>query len=307
MNNVMQLVDNQSNSFDNVTFYGESGYLRLLEHVIENGVPAPDRTGVGVIKTFNHQLVYNIGIGEFPFSTVRPAPLRLAFEEFWFFLRGHTDTKLLEEKGINFWKGNTSREFLNNRGLSELPEGNMGKAYGYQFRYFNDVHDQLEELIDTIRNDPYSRRMLQTFWNPSQSKDMALTPCWHSHQFVVIPDSNGDLTLNLKVYNRSLDLLFGANFAMQQYALYMMCIAELGNFKCGKIVFDLSDVHLYNNQIAYASEVLTRDMGVSGTVEILKEIRNIDDLLNLQWEDIHVDGLIVNDKPFNTKRPSMAV
>lgn len=292
-----------------IVFYGEEGYVNLMKHVLANGKATPDRTGVGVIKTFNHQIIFDMSKAEFPFSTIRPAPLRLAFEEFWMFLRGIVDTKVLEEKGINFWKGNTSREFLDSRGLTTLPEGNMGKAYGYQLRNFNgDNHDQLTELTETLVNDPFSRRMLQTMWNPAQSSDMALTPCWHSHLFNVVPDeSTGALTLNLKVFNRSLDLLFGCTFAMQQYALYMMCIAEISNLKCGTIIFDLSDVHVYNNQIDYATELVSRDLGTPGTVQINKQLNTLDDVLSLAWEDIEVNDLIVNTTPFTNARPPMAV
>lgn len=287
--------------------YGERGYLTILEHTLRDGVDTPDRTGVGCRKTFNHQIIYDMGKGDFPFSTIRPAPLRMAFEEFWMFMRGETNTKVLEEKGINFWKGNTSREFLDKRGLSHLPEGDMGLAYGYQWRNFGDTCDQLKETVDTLINDPYSRRMYTTFWNPSQSKDMALTPCWHSHLFNVMPNNDGTLTLNMKVYNRSLDAAFGAQFAMQQYALYMMCMASIANMHLGEIVFDLSDVHVYHNQFDFVEEILTRDFGVPGTVKFSKSIRNIDDMLSLTWDDINVEGLNVNTTPFTTPRPPMAV
>ncbi len=292
---------------NNVVFYGERGFIDLFKYLLANGVETPDRTGVGVIKTFNHQIIFDLGNGEFPFSTIRPAPLRLAFEEFWMFLRGQTDTKILEAKGINFWKGNTSREFLDGRGLTDEPEGSMGKAYGYQLRNFSDTHDQLTELTQTLADDPFSRRMLQTMWNPSQSKDMALTPCWHSHLFNVVPDGDGSLTLNMKVFNRSLDLLFGATFAMQQYALYMMCMAEISGMKCGQIVFDLSDVHLYNNQLTYAHELVEREFGRPGFVEINKKLETLEDVLSLQWEDIIINDLEVNTTPFKTPRPTMAV
>lgn len=291
----------------NKIWYSERGYNDMLKYTLTHGVGVPDRTGVGCIKTFNHQVIYDVGNGEFPFSTNRPAPLRMAFEEFWFFMRGQTDTKILEEKGINFWKGNTSRQFLNNRGLVEEPEGSMGKAYGYQWRNYSEMVDQLRETVYTLKNDPFSRRIYTTFWNPAQSHDMALTPCWHSHLFNVHPDHDGILVLNMKVYNRSLDSVFGYAFAVQQYALYMMCMAELTGMKLGQIVFDLADVHVYENQIYYANEIISRDFGKPGTIHIEKDIKTIDDMVNLQWGDIHIDGLEVNKKPFAMKRPPMAV
>jgi len=287
-------------------YFGEQGYIDLLKDVLVNGVKTQDRTGVGCIKVFDRKLVWNVG-EQFPFSTFRSAPLRMAFEEFWMFMRGETQTKYLESKKINFWKGNTSREFLDNRGLIDVPEGDMGKAYGYQWRSYNDILDQLALTYDTLKNDPYSRRIYTTFWNPVQSKDMALTPCWHSHQFIVIPEKDGSLTLNLKLFSRSLDLAFGESFARQQYALYLMCMAKLMNMNVGYMSCDLTDVHIYNNQIEFVKEMVDRDLGKAGTIIINKELNVLDDMIELKWEDIEVDGLDVNTIPFITERPPMAV
>lgn len=291
----------------NQIWHGEKGYIDMIRYTLNHGVGVPDRTGVGCIKTFNHQVIYDMGNGEFPSSTIRPAPLRMAFEEFWFFMRGETNTKKLEDKKVHFWNGNTTREFLDNRGLADEPEGSMGKAYGYQWRKYNDSHDQLKEVVDTLLDDPFSRRLYTTFWNPSQSHEMALTPCWHSHLFNVYPNEDGELVLNMKVYNRSLDSVFGYSFAVQQYALYMMCIAELTHMKLGQIVFDLADVHIYENQIYYANELIGREFGEHGMVIVEKDIVTLDDMINLEWDDITVEDQEVNRKPFSMKRPPMAV
>lgn len=287
-------------------YFGEQGYIDLLKDVLENGVETKDRTGIGCIKVFDRKLIWNVG-EQFPFSTFRPAPLRMAFEEFWMFMRGETQTKYLEAKKINFWKGNTSREFLDSRGLKYLPEGDMGKAYGYQWRKYDDILDQLELTYETLKNDPFSRRIYTTFWNPVQSKDMALTPCWHSHQFIVIPEKDGTHTLNLKLFSRSLDLAFGESFARQQYALYLMCMAKLLNMNVGYMSCDLTDVHIYKNQIAFVKEMVNRDLGKVGTVTINKNLDTLDDMVELEWDDIEVDGLEVNKEPFKTERPPMAV
>lgn len=287
-------------------YHGEEGFIDLLRDVLKNGVETSDRTGIGCIKVFDRKLIWNVG-QEFPFSTFRPAPLRMAFEEFWMFMRGETQTKILEEKGIYFWKGNTSRDFLDKRGLYETPEGDMGKAYGYQWRNYNGFIDQLSVTCDTLINDPFSRRMYTTFWNPSQSNEMALTPCWHSHQFVVMPEKDGSLTLNLKMFSRSLDITFGESFARQQYALYLICMAKLTGMNVGYMSCDLTDVHIYLNQIEYVDEMIQRDMGKNGSLNILKEISTKNDMLALEWDDIEVHGLEVNKEPFKTPRPPMAV
>lgn len=290
-----------------VVYYGEQGYINLVKDVLENGVKTPDRTGVGCYKVFDRKLVWNVG-KQFPFSTFRPAPLSMAFKEFWFFMKGLTDTTILYNQGVKFWEGNTSREFLDNRGLKHLKEGDMGKAYGYQWRNFSDEFDQLMETSKTLLNDPYSRRMLTTFWNPSQSDEMALTPCWHSHQFVCVPEKDGSITLNLKVMNRSLDVVFGESFARQQYALYLMCMAKLANMNVGYMSCDLTDIHIYENQLEFAREMVDRDLGVAGDVTINKELNTIFDVIGLEWDDIEVsDSLYVNKTDFKTKRPKMAV
>ena len=295
--------------FNGKTYYGEVGYLQMMGDVLARGADVPDRTGVGSRAMFDAKLIFPAGV--FPFSTVRSAPLWMAFEEFWMFMRGETQTKALEAKGIRFWKGNTSREFLDKRGLSHLDEGDMGMAYGFQWRGYNrelseHVIDQLKETIDTLKKDPYSRRIYTTLWNPSASKFMALTPCWHSHQFVVLPDENGEKVLHMKLLNRSLDTLFGLQFAVQQYKLYQMAVAKMLGFKCGALSCDLTQFHLYQNQFEYAAETLTRDLGVAGEVEITKELNSLEDMLAMTWEDIRVTGLEVNDKPYVAKRPPMA-
>jgi thymidylate synthase len=295
------------------TYYGEAGYLLMMKDVLQNGVDVPDRTGVGSRAMFDAKVIYQPG--EFPFSTVRPAGLKLAYEEFWsMMLQGITQTKVLEEKGIYFWQGNTTREFLDSRGLTDLEEGDMGQAYGHQWRRFNDelahsardVVDQLEQTVDTLKKDIYSRRLYTTLWNPSASQYMALTPCWHSHQFVALPDETGEPVLHLKLFNRSLDSVFGFQFAVQQYKLYQMAIAQLVGVKCGALICDLSQVHIYQNQMAYAKELLTRDLGTPGEVRIEKALNTLDDLLSIKWEDIKIEGLIVNKDKFVTPRPEMA-
>ncbi len=297
--------------FNGKVYEGEVGYLHMIQDILRLGASVPDRTGVGSIALFDAKVIYREG--EFPFSTVRPAPLRMAFEEFWFMMNGKTQTKELEEKGIGFWKGNTSREFLDNRGLTETDEGDMGLAYGSQWRSFNkdladsalDIVDQLVQVYEGLKNDPYGRRHLTTFWNPSASRFMALTPCWYDHQFVVLPNIQGEDTLHLKVHNRSLDSVFGFQFAVQQYRLYQMCMAQLLGMKVGVLSNDLTQIHIYNNQIEYAEEMLERELGKSGQVSV-PEISSLEEMLNLKWEDFEVVGLEVNTKPFKTPRPPMA-
>ncbi len=291
-------------------YFQEGGYKRLIEDVLKSGEEQTDRTGVGTVSVFDAKVVYienTFGC----FSTIKPASLRMAFEELWFFLRGETDTKKLEAKGINFWKGNTSRKFLDKRGLVYLPEGDLGGAYSLQFRhaganvsddYYIRGIDQLEKLIGDLKSDPYSRRLMIDLWAPAEQHAMCLTPCWFNFQVVVIGDY-----LHLKLRNRSLDSIFGYSFAVQQYRLLQLCLCKMFGYKLGRLSADLSHVHIYNNQIEYAKELVTRKLGRQGEVIINKELNTLEDLLSLEWEDFEVVGLEINNSPFITPRPEMAV
>ncbi len=287
-------------------YYGEAGYIELIKDILEDGQEQSDRTGVGTISIFDAKVIYEedtFGC----FSTIKPASLRLAFEELWFFLNGKRDTKELEAKGVNFWRENTSREFLNKRGLSYLPEGDLGAAYSKQFRDFGGYTDwggidQLANLIQDLKKDPYSRRLMIDLWNPAEHEDMPLTPCWFNFQVVVIGEY-----LHLKLRNRSLDAIFGFSFAVQQYRLLQHCLCQMFGYKLGRLSADLSHVHIYKNQIEYAKELVERDLGVQGFVKLNKKIETLNDLIGLQWEDFSIHDLFVNTKEFKTPRPPMSV
>lgn len=291
-------------------YYGEKGYIELIRDVLNNGEKQTDRTGVGTYSIFDAKVVYPEDTFAC-FSTIKPAALRMAFEELWFFLRGETDTKKLEAKGINFWRGNTSREFLDKRGLYHLPEGSLGLAYSKQFREYGTASvedcnrigvDQLSDLIDNLRKEPTSRRLMIDLWNPLEQADMCLTPCWFNFQVVVIGDY-----LHMKLRNRSLDSVFGFSFAVQQYRLLQLCLCEMFGYRLGRLSADLSHVHIYTNQVEYARELVERSLGKQGEVVLNKKISSLQDLLSLQWEDFNVIGLEVNKTPFTTPRPDMAV
>jgi thymidylate synthase len=288
------------------TYYGETGYIRLLKDVLMFGESQVDRTRVGTLSLFDAKIIYTEE--DFNcFSTVRNCPLKFSFHELWFFLRGETDTKKLEAKGINFWKPQTSREFLDKRGLGHLQEGNLGVAYSKQFRDYGGAYgatgeDQLSVLLDTLTSDPFSRRMMVDLWNPAEHHLMPLTPCWFNFQVVVIGDY-----LHMKLRNRSLDAIFGFSFAVQQYRLLQFCLCEMFGYKLGRLSADLSHVHIYNNQIDYAYELVERSLGVQGELILTKELNNLDDLLSLDWGDFEVADLQVNNTPFSTPKPTMAV
>lgn len=291
-------------------YLGEGGYLSLLKDVATNGSDIPDRTGVGCRALFDAKLIWNEG--EFPFFTHRPVFQRPAFEEFWFMLRGKTQTKELEQIGVNFWKGNTSREFLDARGLTDLPEGDMGQAYGYQWRNFSGTtdtlgFDQFNNLINGLKNEKYGRRHLVSLWNPKQSEDMALTPCWWSSQFIVLPSEDGDV-LHMKLFNRSVDLPFGLVYAVQQYRMFQMALCKMFGFKLGRMSCDMSHIHIYQNQMDWVEELLEREYQPThqNTIGLTSDVKTSEDLLNLTFDSWIINYSDYNKEAFKTPKPEMA-
>lgn len=276
--------------------------------------PQEARSNVGytTIKPF----MSTISGDSFPFITCVNTPVRLAFEELWWMLRGGSNSKDLEEKGVNFWKGNTSRGFLDSRGLFHLPEGSMGTSYGYQWRKSGGGYDQLLKLFEGLWKDPFSRRHIVTLWNPYELQGMPLTPCWHTSQWWVSRDRDGKKELNLHLQNRSLDVLFGMNYAVSQYRLLQATIATLMGVKLGEMSFHSTIPHLYDNQVEYAKEVAERDgllweKEVAPTIDILLDpeesyLEALLKLLDMEWgKEVVLEGYKSNTEPFENERPQM--
>lgn len=301
--------------------------LDLLKDIIDNGVDKPDRTGIGSRAVFGRMLRWDLADG-FPLQTTRKVPLRIAFEETMFFLRGETNTKLLEEKKINIWKGNTSREFLDARGLNHLPEGDMGKGYGYQWRHWETMKskmvwnwgseenievvkrgkevDQIADLLSGIKKDPYGRRHVVTGWNPGQLHEMALPPCHMLHMYAVEADFNvGMGRLNNSFVMRSNDVPFGLPFNIAAYALINHIFAKHLGMIPGDLVYFGWDVHIYQNQMDMVNEMLERQPRALPQLIIKKDLPTFDDILNLQWEDIELIGY--DPYPDVTNKPPMAI
>lgn len=286
----------------------------LLQDILDNGVDKPDRTGVGSRAVFGRLLRWDLAQG-FPIITTRKVPLRMAFEETMFFLRGHTQTKLLEEKNINIWKGNTSREFLDNRGLPDLPEGDMGKGYGFQWRHWENVNpdhtdemietDQIKDLLEGIKKDPLGRRHVVTGWNPGQLHEMALPPCHMLQMHSVEGDFTvGDGKLHTCFVMRSNDVPYGLPFNIMSYALINHIFAKHLGLQPGELVYMGWDVHIYQNQMNLVQEQLTREPKTLPFINIKKDLPTLDDILELEWSDIELIGY--DPHPDIADKPSMA-
>lgn len=281
-----------------------NNYQELLRDVMENGIDKGDRTGVGTRSVFGRTLRWDLSKG-FPALTTRQVPFRIAFEETMMFLRGVTDTTTLEDKDINIWKGNTSREFLDNAGLADLPVGSLGKGYPHQWRNFggelgqNDGVDQIREVVEGLVKDPDSRRHLVLAWNPSQLRETPLPPCHVMHQYVV---NNGRLDSCFVM--RSNDVPYGLPVNIMGYALINHLFAKLAGLQTGELVYFGADVHIYQNQMDLVNEQLEREPYELPTLSIKKGIKTFEDMLNLEFEDVEL--LNYKNHGHTQSRPPMA-
>lgn len=275
---------------------GEVQYLQLINEVRNNGIIKHGRNGKTRSSFINH-LCFDLKKG-FPLLTTKKMFTRGIIEELLFFIRGETDTKKLEAKNINIWKGNTNREFLDKIGMTERKEGIMGCMYGYQWRYFNAKYDentgkplekgidQFRYIIDTIRNDPDSRRILMTDFNPSQVGTGVLFPC-HSivNQFYVVDDH-----LDMFCYIRSSDMFLGLPFNIAMSALLLTIIAKLCDLKPNNLHITLGDSHLYEQHLEFVDIQVSRRPYTFPTLQINRDLQHIEDLEKLTVEDFIIEN-----------------
>lgn len=285
----------------------EYKYLHLLEDIMEYGIQKGDRTGVGTKSIFGTQLKFDLTKG-FPLLTTKKTFLRGIFEELMWFIRGETDSKLLEEKKVNIWKGNTTREFLDNRGLNSYPEGLAGPIYGFQWRNFNGTYrvarssmeatrgkefiftqtngvDQLANVVNTIKTNPNDRRMIISAWNPQQIELMTLPPCHILIQFQV-----SDGKLNCSFTMRSTDVFLGLPFNIASYALLTHMVASITGYDVGTLTYNGGDTHIYNNHFEQVKEQISRTPFQFPTFKITKKVSSLDDLETLDYGDIVIDN-----------------
>lgn len=288
-------------------------YIDLLKKILEDGQEKSDRTGVGTLSIFGHQMRFDLTKG-FPLLTTKKMFWRGIVEELLWFIRGETNSKILEDKGVNIWKGNTSADFLKKRGLANYPDGEAGPIYGHQLRNFNgdfvalrghiyksdDGVDQLTQLVEGLMSNPHSRRHIITLWNPSQVDDMALPPC---HGLVVQFYVDNSDKLSCFMHQRSVDNLLGLPFNIASYSLFVHLIAKLTGYKAGEFIWSGGDTHIYLNHLDAVKEQILRDPYESPSLIIKKDIQNISDLEQLQYEDLE----LVNYKFYPPIKARMAI
>jgi len=272
----------------------ELQYLGLITKVLEKGASRGDRTGTGTLSLFGAQMRFSLKDGTFPLLTTKKVFYRGIAEELFWFIRGSTSAKELQDKNVRIWDGNSSREYLDSIGLSHRAEGDLGPVYGFQWRHFGaeytDMHadysgqgvDQLAEVIQRIKTKPTDRRIIMCAWNPADLSKMALPPCHCLVQFYV-----ADGQLSCQLYQRSADLGLGVPFNIASYALLTVMLAHVTGLQPGEFIHTLGDAHVYNNHVEALKEQLKREPRPFPKIKVLRKVENIEDF---KFEDFEVTG-----------------
>ncbi len=246
-------------------------YHDLMRHVLKEGVQKGDRTGTGTKSVFGYQMRFNLSEG-FPMVTTKKLHLKSIIYELLWFLNGDTNIKYLQDNGVRIW----------NEWADE--NGNLGPVYGHQWRNWNSEEiDQIKDIIDTLKNNPNSRRMLVSAWNPSVMPNTsesfsenvakgkaALPPCHAFFQFYV-----ADGKLSCQLYQRSADIFLGVPFNIASYALLTMMIAQVCGYEAGDFIHTFGDAHIYNNHFEQVELQLSRECRPLPTMQINKDVKDI--------------------------------
>lgn len=279
--------------------HDEFQYLELMDSIVSSSEIRPDRTGTGIYSTFGPRLEFDIS-KSLPLLTTKFVSWKTVLKELIFFLKGHTNTKILEEQQVNIWKGNTTREFLDNRNLKDYEVGDMGPMYGWIWRHIGAEYkgcdhdytgqgiDQLNQLIKGLKEDPYSRRHLLTTYCPIYVDQGVLPPC-HGicTQFYV----ENDKTLSCHVYLRSNDVFLGQPYNIASYAMMTHIIAKKVDLKPGRLIMSIGDCHVYANHYEQALEQLKRSPYPFPAFVVKDQVKE-KDFADLELSDFDVVGYV---------------
>jgi thymidylate synthase len=261
-------------------------YLDLLNRVLTEGIHKEDRTGIGTLSVFGHQMRFSLEDG-FPCLTTKKLHLKSIIYELLWFLRGDTNIKFLQDNGVSIW----------NEWADE--NGNLGPIYGYQWRSWPDYEggyiDQIAQAVETIQSNPNSRRIIVSAWNVADLPKMKLPPCHAFFQFYV---ANGKLSLQL--YQRSADIFLGVPFNITSYALLLMMMAQVTGLKAGDFVHTLGDAHIYTNHLEQVKLQLSRTPRPLPTMLINPEVK---DIFSFQYSDFQ----LINYDPYPHIKGEVAV
>lgn len=255
-------------------------YLDMMRHILENGDERADRTGVGTIGVFGHQVIYNLQEG-FPLLTTKKLYLKAIIHELLWFLQGDTNIKYLKENGVRIWD-----EWADEN-------GELGPVYGHQWRNFGhelidgsievEGVDQIKDLIDMLKKNPNGRRHIVTAWNPKDIPTQKLPPCHCLFQFNVRKNE----FLDCQLYQRSCDSFLGVPFNIASYALLTMMVAQVVGLKPGNFIHTYGDLHIYKNHIEQVKEQLSREPRALPTMKINPEVK---DIFGFKFEDFTLEN-----------------
>jgi len=248
-------------------------YQTLLQHILDHGTDKEDRTGTGTRSVFGYQLRYNLSEG-FPLVTTKKVHLKSIIYELLWFLKGDTNIKYLNDHGVSIWD-----EWADEN-------GDLGPVYGAQWRSWKgadlQVIDQFSDVIDQIKKNPDSRRLIVSAWNTAEIPKMALAPCHTMFQFYV-----ADGKLSLQLYQRSADVFLGVPFNIASYALLLMMVAQVTGLEAGDFVHTFGDVHIYNNHFEQVKKQLSREPKSLPTMKLNPEVK---DIFDFKFEDFTLEN-----------------
>lgn len=250
-------------------------YQSFLQHILDNGTEKSDRTGTGTKSVFGYQMRYDLS-KVFPLVTTKKVHLKSIIYELLWFLKGDTNVKYLNDNGVNIW----------NEWCDE--NGDLGNIYGKQWVSWkglnNNVHNQISDIIHSLKHNPHSRRMIVSAWNVGEIHKMALPPCHLLFQFYV-----ADGKLSCQLYQRSADAFLGVPFNIASYALLTMMIARVTNLELGEFVHTFGDAHIYDNHLEQVKLQLTRESFTLPTMKLNPEVKNI---LDFKYEDFTLENYL---------------
>jgi thymidylate synthase len=248
-------------------------YLELLQHILDKGTIKQDRTGTGTISTFGYQMRFDLQKG-FPLITTKKLHLRSIIHELLWFLKGDTNVTYLNDHKVRIWNEWADKN------------GDLGPVYGHQWRSWGTPDgkhiDQISEIIDQIKNNPDSRRILVSAWNVADIPQMALAPCHALFQFYV-----SDKKLSLQLYQRSADVFLGVPFNIASYCLLLHMVAQVCNLKVGEFIHTFGDVHIYTNHLDQVKLQLTREPRSLPNLHLNPKIK---DIFSFKYEDFSIEG-----------------
>ena len=248
--------------------------MELMQHILDTGVEKSDRTGTGTISIFGHQMRFNLEEG-FPLLTTKKLHLKSIIYELLWFLNGDTNVKYLQDNGVSIWNE-----------WADPETGDLGHIYGYQWRSWPDYNgghiDQISEIVNEIKHNPNSRRLMVSAWNVADIKNMNLPPCHCLFQFYV-----ADGRLSLQLYQRSADTFLGVPFNIASYALLLMMMAQVTGLKAGDFVHTTGDTHIYLNHLEQVKLQLSREPRPLPTMTINPDVKSIFDF---HFEDFKLEN-----------------